>query len=146
LESNLTEQCEWLAKAEQCLRGAESEFANQRYDNAANRAYYACFHAAIAALTDLGMLTLAGGKVPSHAFVQATFARELIHRRKIVPSELASTLLDLLFLRQQADYNSVPLNDVRVKRALDKAKMFVGVVRRRIGGRNGIERSATSHR
>ncbi len=129
------EQREWLVKAEQSLRGAESEFANQRYDNAANRAYYACFHAAIAALIDAGVLTVEGGKTPSHAFVQSAFARELIHRRKSVPSELTSTLLDLLFLRQQADYSSIPLNDVRVKRALDKAKMLVGIVRRQSGGK-----------
>ena len=139
------EQHEWLGKAEQSLRGAESEFANQRYDNAANRAYYACFQAAIAALLDIGALTLARGNAPSHAFVQAAFARELIHRRKIVPAELASALLDLLFLRQQADYTTIPLNDVRVKRMLDKARGFVAVVRRRIGGKNGVKRSATGN-
>ena len=40
----------YLAKAEESLRTAESEFANGRYNSCANRCYYACFQAAIAAL------------------------------------------------------------------------------------------------
>lgn len=32
----------FLAKALESLQGAESELANKRYNNAANRAYYAC--------------------------------------------------------------------------------------------------------
>src|SRR5205823_6359850 len=41
-------------KALESLAGAESELANGRYNNAANRAYYACFQAAIAALQRAG--------------------------------------------------------------------------------------------
>ena len=37
-------------KAQESLAGAESEFANGRYNNCANRCYYACFQTAIAAL------------------------------------------------------------------------------------------------
>ena len=33
----------FLAKAEESLAGAESEYANGRYNNCANRCYYACF-------------------------------------------------------------------------------------------------------
>jgi uncharacterized protein (UPF0332 family) len=32
-----------LKKALESLAGAESEFANARYNNCANRCYYACF-------------------------------------------------------------------------------------------------------
>ena len=39
----------FLDKALESLAGAESEFVNERYNNTANRAYYAVFHAAIAA-------------------------------------------------------------------------------------------------
>jgi len=39
----------FLAKAEESLAGAESEFVNGRYNNCANRCYYASFQAAIAA-------------------------------------------------------------------------------------------------
>jgi uncharacterized protein (UPF0332 family) len=40
----------YLAKATESLLTAESEFANGRYNSCANRCYYACFQAAIAAL------------------------------------------------------------------------------------------------
>jgi uncharacterized protein (UPF0332 family) len=33
----------YLEKAEESLAGAESELANGRYNNCANRCYYACF-------------------------------------------------------------------------------------------------------
>jgi hypothetical protein len=36
----------YLAKVEESLRGAESEFAQGLYNNAANRCYDACFQAA----------------------------------------------------------------------------------------------------
>jgi uncharacterized protein (UPF0332 family) len=45
----------FLQKAEESLAGAASEFVNARYDNAANRCYYACFQAAISALTREGL-------------------------------------------------------------------------------------------
>ena len=45
----------FLNKSEESLAGAESEYANDRYDNCANRCYYACFQAAIAALLQAGI-------------------------------------------------------------------------------------------
>ena len=41
----------FLVKAEESLAGAESEYVNGRYNNCANRCYYACFQAAIASST-----------------------------------------------------------------------------------------------
>lgn len=40
----------YLAKAEESLLGAISELEQSRYNNSTNRAYYACFQAAITAL------------------------------------------------------------------------------------------------
>ena len=50
-----------LEKARENLVGAESEFLNQRYNNSVNRAYYACFQAAIAALQKAGTPAVAPG-------------------------------------------------------------------------------------
>ena len=50
----------YLAKAEESLRTAESEFANSRYNSCANRCYYACFQAAIAALLAEGIRARGG--------------------------------------------------------------------------------------
>ena len=40
----------FLDKAAESFAGAESELANGRFNNCANRCYYACFQAAIVAL------------------------------------------------------------------------------------------------
>jgi len=45
----------FLAKAQESVAGAESEFAAERYNNCANRCYYACFQAAIHALLKAGI-------------------------------------------------------------------------------------------
>ena len=37
----------YLDKAAESLAGAASEFVNRRYNNCANRAYYACFQSAV---------------------------------------------------------------------------------------------------
>jgi uncharacterized protein (UPF0332 family) len=46
-------------KAQEGLVGAESEFVNERYNNCANRSYYATFQAAIDALEQAGASHLA---------------------------------------------------------------------------------------
>ena len=50
----------FLAKAEANLASAESELANGRYDTVANRCYYACYQAAVAALDRAGIQPLGG--------------------------------------------------------------------------------------
>jgi HEPN domain len=57
----------YLTKAEESLRGAESEFAQGRYNNAANRCYYACFQAAVAALHHASVAPR-GGRTSSPPF------------------------------------------------------------------------------
>ena len=46
----------YLAKAEQCLAGAQLAVDHGHYNNAANRAYYAAFQAATAALAAAGVI------------------------------------------------------------------------------------------
>ncbi len=128
----MAEEHEWLSKAQQSLRGAESEFANQRYDNAANRAYYACFQAAVAALMRAGERPLAEKGTRSHSAIQAMFASQLIHRRKIYPADMAAVLPNTYSLRDQADYTTIITSEAEAKRALDKAQRFVAAVSRRI--------------
>ena len=70
----------YLDKARESLAGADSEYANGRYNNSANRCYYACFQAAIAALLVAGVRPAAVQW--SHTFVQGQFIGNLINRRK----------------------------------------------------------------
>jgi uncharacterized protein (UPF0332 family) len=90
-----------LAKADESLRTAESEFANGRYNSCANRCYYACFQAAIAALLREGIR--ARGQW-GHEFVQGQLVGVLINKRKRYDSELRRVLADNQSLRDKADY------------------------------------------
>jgi uncharacterized protein (UPF0332 family) len=87
----------YLAKAEESLAGAESEFANGRYDNCANRCYYACFQAAIYALMREG-IEPRGGQW-GHDFVQAEFNGRLVNRRKLFLSTFRTVLASNYALR-----------------------------------------------
>ncbi len=114
----------FLYKARQSLTGAESEFENHRHDNAANRAYYACFQAAVAALQDTGIQTSSWG----HDFVAAEFEGRLIYRRKLYPTELRGTFGRLYPLRETADYDEDVVSRTEAERAVRRARTFVGSV------------------
>lgn len=124
IESQITQL--YLLKAEESLAGAESEFVNGRYDNTANRCYYACFQAAIAALLQEG--TQPSGRQWGHEFVQARFVGELINRRKLYPADLRQTLSNTLGLRQTADYAADAVNQREAARALRWTRPFVEAV------------------
>jgi uncharacterized protein (UPF0332 family) len=118
----------FLAKAEESLAGAESEFVNGRYNNCANRAYFACFQAAVHALIPTGVHPPGTTDRWGHDFVQARFAGDLINRRKLFPADLRSTLEQNYSLRLAADYRNNHVGEVRAARAVRRAEVFVGAV------------------
>lgn len=120
----------FLDKAQESLDGAESEFANRRYNNAANRCYYACFQAAVHALRRAGIQPPGRKDQWGHDFVQAQFIGELINRRKLYPGDLRQTLLQNYRLREVADYETDHVSEVRAARAVRRTAEFVGTVRR----------------
>src|SRR4051794_3782953 len=71
MTTDITIQTFWKKTLEN-LDSAASELTNRRYNASANRAYYACFQAAIVALMRSGVRPV--GPQWSHAFVQAQFA------------------------------------------------------------------------
>jgi len=111
-------------KAWESLAGAESETANGRYNNAATRAYYACYQAAIAALMSAALSQSRW----DHDYVQAQFAGQLIARRKLYPSQLRSVLSDSSQLRVQADYEQRTVGRSVAERALREARTFLNEV------------------
>ncbi|MBX3069006.1 MAG: HEPN domain-containing protein [Thermomicrobiales bacterium] len=121
----------YLLKAEECLSGAESEFANRRYQNCANRAYYACYQASVAGLLRAGIRP--SGSRWGHDTVQALFVGELINRRKQYPSNLRDTFERLFLLRQTGDYAADFVSEIQAARALRRARDFVSTVRQ-VGG------------
>jgi len=92
---------EFFNKAKANLTVAQICFDNGFYDACANRAYYAAFQAAIAALADKGIKR---DKI-DHKQIQADFSENLIKKRKVYPSKLKSYLMDMQGVRNQADYN-----------------------------------------
>ncbi len=125
-----------LIKARECLAGAESEFANGRYNNCANRCYYAAFQAAVAALDEHGFVPASGrGRTTwSHEALPATFIGELINRRKVYPSELRETLARTASLREAADYTHDLISETQASRALRRTRTFVETIIQRRGG------------
>src|SRR6185437_14371591 len=118
----------YLLKALDCLDGAASEFANRRYDNCANRCYYVCFQAAITALLRSGIRPATHQSGWGHAFVQARFAGDLIHRRKVFASGLRDTLPNTLALRHVADYATDRINEREAARSLRWTQTFLEAV------------------
>lgn len=125
----------YTGKAEESLAGAGSEFANGRYNNCANRCYYACFQAAVGALIREGIQPPGQDGEWSHSFVQASFAGELIARRKRYPSELRDSLSRLLFLRHLGDYQAQSVTETQAGRAVRRAEGFVEAITSKGGER-----------
>lgn len=119
---------DYLSKAEANLRAAKRDFRAGGYDAGVSRAYFAAFQAAIAAL-----LALTGfqrrGKYWDHGEIAAEFVRRLIHRQKIFPRSLASTLDELKSRRHQADYDAQPLSQKIAERSVNKAAQAVERIR-----------------
>lgn len=115
---------EFLAKAKENVQAAEMLFESQLYNASANRAYYAAFQAALAALVAKGIATDRRG----HTTIQAQFATELIYRRKMYPSYLRSHLTNLQSVRDDADYKPKSISKTVAQRQLNKAKELVDIV------------------
>ena len=120
----------YVAKATESLLSAESEFVNGRYNSCANRCYYACFLAAIAALLREGIRPAGQW---SHAFVQAQFVGVLINQRQRYDPQLRRVLADNQSLRDKADYRPELVTATQASRALRRSRLFVTAVRQRGG-------------
>ena len=119
---------DYLSKAETNLLAAERDFASNSYDPCISRAYFSAFHSAISALLALTDFQQRG-RYWDHGEVAAEFVRRLIHRRKVFPRTLASTLEDLKSRRHQADYDSRRAGARVAEQSLRKARQFVESVK-----------------
>ena len=118
----------YLFKSEESLAGASSEWADGRYNNCANRAYYACFQAAVAALMREGVTPPGRGDQWRHAFVHARFVGDLINRRRQYPATMRETLYRAMELRHSADYETERVSAISATRGLARARAFVDTV------------------
>lgn len=124
---------DYLEKAVESLAGAESELANRRFNNCANRSYYACFQAAIAALLAAGIQARSPGGRWRHEHIQAQFAGQLINRQQRYPANLRGTLSENMVLRHAADYDTNAVSEIQAFRSLRRSRKFVEAVQQREG-------------
>jgi uncharacterized protein (UPF0332 family) len=124
----------YLTKAQKALAGAELEFAHELYNNTVNRAYYACYQAAVAALSAEGLAPPMENYWP-HDYVQAEFPARLVDERRRYPRTLRATLKAIFDERLKADYEPEFINASSAGAALHRAQDFVGHVARVLGSR-----------
>jgi uncharacterized protein (UPF0332 family) len=124
----------YLTKAQKALAGAELEFANGLYNNTVNRAYYACYQAAVAALCAEGFAPPMENYWP-HDHVQAEFPARLVEERQRYPHTLRNTLKAIFDERLKADYEPEIIGALSAGEALQRARDFVGHIARTFGPR-----------
>lgn len=89
-----------LSAAEECLRAAEVLIAESIYSGAINRAYYAIFYTASAALLSEGL------EFHKHAAVLGAFGQKFV-ASGLVDKELHRAFTRAFELRLKADYKSI---------------------------------------
>ncbi|MGH7964345.1 MAG: HEPN domain-containing protein [Candidatus Binatia bacterium] len=118
----------YLVKAAESLASAEADCAAARYNSCANRVYYACFQAAVAALLSVGIQPANPRGEWSHEFVQSQFNGLLINRRKLYQISLRRVLRDTMEVREKADYTLSSVSERVAKRVLRQAQEFVQTI------------------
>lgn len=118
---------EYKNKALESLKAARILFEAECYNSCVSRCYYAMFQMAITALVKFGIRPPRRREY-EHAWVQASFAREFIHRKKSLPSGMAGLLSEVIEFRHEADYWETSFGRKRTGRVLRKASDFVKAV------------------
>lgn len=114
-----------LEKAEESLNAAQRCLEEGWYNSSASRAYYAMFQAVRRALA------YAEIDRPwwSHGSLHATFATELVRRRKLYPPSSVHDLTEAMELRHTADYSDIQVPRRRATRAVRAAAQFLNRIK-----------------
>ena len=118
----------YLSKARESLTSAEVDYAAACYNSCANRAYYACLQAAVAALLAEGIRPANPRGEWSHEFVQSQCNGVLIMRRTRYPVTLRRMLRDTIEVREKADYTPAAVSERVARRILSAAQTFVEAI------------------
>ncbi len=119
---------DFLSKARENLKIAQISFDSECYNACANRAYYAAFQAAIAALSDKGIQS----EKNEHAWVQSEFSLRLIHRKKVYPAKLKTYLLDMQLVRNMADYSYKRVSRKLAREQLSQASEMIRAIEKEL--------------
>ncbi|MGH6899193.1 MAG: HEPN domain-containing protein [Geminicoccaceae bacterium] len=118
-----------LRRARRAVRSAKTLLSTGDLNGAVNRAYYAMFHAAQAALAHRGVEAASS----KHGNVVGRFGQHLVKTR-LLPRSLGTSLNQMLELRQKADYGGSGVTPVDAERGLSQAEAFVVAVERLVRG------------
>jgi uncharacterized protein (UPF0332 family) len=116
----------YLQKAQRALAGARLLLQAGDAEGACNRAYYAMFDAAHAALIAVGA-ELPDSLIKTHSGVIAAFGQHLVRSHEL-SSEYGATFNKVQRLRQLADYTGEPISIADAAWALQQAEAFVQII------------------
>ncbi len=108
-----------LEKAKNDLYDAKKTLELEMYDTAANRSYYAIFHAARA------VLALDGQDYKRHSGVISNFQKDYI-KTEIFDKQMSNIIKNAFDMRTESDYEDfyiVPKEDVKVQ--VEEAEIFI---------------------
>ena len=115
----------YLQKAQRALARARLLLEAGDAEGACNRAYYAMFDAAHAALIAVGA-ELPDALIKTHSGVIAAFGQHLV-RSHHLPAEYGAAFNKVQRLRQLADYTGEPISITDATWALQQAQGFVHI-------------------
>lgn len=119
----------YMAKAARALASAELLLTNGDLDGACNRAYYAMFDAAHAALLHSGA-HVNPAETRTHRGLIAAFGEYLI-KPGMLPADLGKSLNQVERIRLLADYTGEEIDEDKTRWAVEQAASFVEAIRRR---------------
>ena len=115
----------WLEKANRSLTSAKLNLDDGDPDGACNRAYYAMFHAARAALVQAGQDTLASAK--THSGLIGAFGAHLVKTGKLDALH-GRAFSEVSRRRLVGDYEGDGVSEEHAKAAVESAENFVVAV------------------
>ncbi len=111
-----------IAKAHRFLNQAEEMCAMEHWDMAANRFYYACFHAV------QGLFIAKGISGHTHSGCITQFSLHFI-KTGLIEKTHGSFLARMMQLRQKADYNcAYEITKEEVRDIVDQSHLFVKMI------------------
>ena len=120
----------FLEKAERALDAARTLLAAKSAEGACNRAYYAMFDAAHAALFALRLEEITA-PIKTHNGLIAKFGEHLVRPGRL-PVEHGEALNVVQRFRQIADYSGEPIELDRAAWSVERAEAFVAAVKARV--------------
>ena len=122
-----------LEKAKKDLSDAKKTLELEMYDTAANRSYYAIFHAARA------VLALDGQDYKRHSGVISSFQKDYI-KTEIFDKQMSNIIKNAFDMRTESDYEDfyiIPKEDVKLQVA--EAEFFITNIENYLKNKNIVE-------